>query len=315
MMLVFPLRAHGQVDAQFTHYYSVPTYFNAAATGRTDFVNINGGTRLQWMGIKNAPKTFVITADMPFKVMNKRIGAGLVMQQESLGLFSNVSLAAQGSYKFKLLKGLMSVGFQVGFINQTFRGSKVVLPSDDDYHEGNDDGIPMSDLTGTSIDLGIGAYYTHKMFWAGVSLQHANSPTVTFNAESGEGSNERNYEFTAGRILYFMAGSNIQIKNTLFEVIPSMMVKTDFSFTTAELTGRVRYNKFLSIGAAYRYNDAVSLILGAEFKNFYVGYSYDYPTSAIAKASSGSHELFAGYSLKLDLSDKNKHKHKSIRIM
>lgn len=35
----------------------------------------------------------------------------------------------------------------------------------------------------------------------------------------------------------------------------------------------------------------------------------------IVKASSGSHEVFLGYSLKLDLSDKNKNKHKSIRIM
>ena len=57
------------------------------------------------------------------------------------------------------------------------------------------------------------------------------------------------------------------------------------------------------------------LVLAAEFKNFYLGYTYEYATSAIAKASSGSHEILAGYSLKLDLSDKNRHRHKSIRIM
>ena len=112
-----------------------------------------------------------------------------------------------------------------------------------------------------------------------------------------------------------MAGSNIPIKNTLFEVIPSVLVKSDLTFTTAEITGRVRYNKFLTAGIGYRYNDAISAMVSAEFKNFYIGYSYDYPTSAISKASSGSHEIFAGYSLKLDLSDKNKNKHKSIRIM
>ena len=130
-----------------------------------------------------------------------------------------------------------------------------------------------------------------------------------------EVTNEKNYEFQAGRILYFMAGSNIPVKNTLFEVIPSVMVKSDFTFTTAEITGRVRYRKFLSMGLGYRYDDAISVVIGAEIKNFYLGYSYDYPTSAISKASSGSHEIFAGYSLKLDLSDKNRNKHKSIRIM
>ncbi|MFG6424342.1 MAG: type IX secretion system membrane protein PorP/SprF, partial [Paramuribaculum sp.] len=49
--------------------------------------------------------------------------------------------------------------------------------------------------------------------------------------------------------------------------------------------------------------------------NFYAGYTYEYPLSEISKASSGSHELLAGYSFKLDLSDKNRHKHKSIRIL
>jgi hypothetical protein len=112
-----------------------------------------------------------------------------------------------------------------------------------------------------------------------------------------------------------MGGCNIQIKNTLFEMIPSVLVKSDFTFTTGELTARARYNKFLSFGVGYRWDDAVVVTLGAEIKNFYIGYSYDYATSAISKASSGSHEVFVGYSLKLDLGDKNRNRHKSIRLM
>ena len=46
-----------------------------------------------------------------------------------------------------------------------------------------------------------------------------------------------------------------------------------------------------------------------------MGYSDDYPVSAIVKATSGSHEVFLGYSLKIDFSNKNKNKHKSIRIL
>lgn len=112
-----------------------------------------------------------------------------------------------------------------------------------------------------------------------------------------------------------MAGGNIPVKNTLFEVMPSVIVRSDFTFTNWEVTGRVRYRKFLTAGVGYRYNDAVTLLLGAEFKGITFCYSYDYATSAIAKASSGSHELFVGYSLKLDFSEKNRHRHKSIRII
>ena len=56
-------------------------------------------------------------------------------------------------------------------------------------------------------------------------------------------------------------------------------------------------------------------MIGADYKNFMLGYSYDYPVSAIVKATSGSHEVFLGYSLKIDFSNKNKNKHKSIRIL
>ena len=56
-------------------------------------------------------------------------------------------------------------------------------------------------------------------------------------------------------------------------------------------------------------------MLAVEIKNFFVGYSYDYAISDISKVSNGSHEIFAGYKLKLNLGDKNKNKHKSIRIM
>ena len=98
-------------------------------------------------------------------------------------------------------------------------------------------------------------------------------------------------------------------------MMPSVLVKSDFTFTTAEITARARYKKLFSFGVGYRWNDAVTATLALEIKNFYVGYAYDYPVSSIAKASSGSHELVAGYRLKLDLGDKNKHRHKAIRIM
>lgn len=314
-----------QTDAQFTQYYEIPSYYNPSAIGLTDFVRIRGGARLQWIGIDNAPQTFAGAADMPFKIGKRRIGVGVMLEQNSEGLFSNFAIDAQAAYKLRVLKGELSIGISIGYRDQKFKGSEVVLPDGDDYHESTDNAIPTTDMSGSALNLGAGLFYTHRLFWAGLSCTHINSPTITFSAgdkssgtttgATGEDGAVKNYEFQARRTLYFMGGSNIQIKNTLFEVMPSVMVKTDFTFTRAEITARVRYNKFLTAGIGYRYDDAVSAILAAEFKNFFLGYSYDYPTSAIAKASYGSHEIFAGYSLKLDLSEKNKNKHKSIRIM
>lgn len=301
-----------QVDAGFTQYFEVPSYYNPAAIGLTDYLRIRGGSRLQWMDIPKAPKTFLANADMPVKLFGKRIGVGLVMQQESMGLYNNLTLGVMGAYKLKLLKGELSVGFCIGLFDESFRGSEVILPDDDDYHQSADDAIPTTDVHGTAFDANLGAYYKHPLFWVGISATHINQPTVNM---STDGTEAKQYEFKAGCSFYFMGGGNIPIKNTLFEVQPSVLVKTDFTFTTAEITARLQYNRFFYGGLAYRYNDAVALLLGANFKNFFVGYSYDYPISDIAKGSTGSHEIWLGYSMKLDLGEKNRHRHKSIRIM
>lgn len=314
LALLATIVAHAQFDTQLSQYWAMPAYYNPAATGTTDYLHIGGGTRLQWIGIPKAPKAFLAGADMPVKLMGKRIGVGVMVQQESLGLFSNLNAGVQASYKLKLFKGTLSIGVQFGLFDQGFKGSEVYIPDGDDYHEKNDNAIPTNDLHGTAFDLSAGVHYTHKYFWAGLSASHLTQPTVKLNTK--EGSDDSGYETQAGRMLYFMAGSNIPIKNTLFEIQPSLLLRTDIkNMVQAEVTARLRYNRFLSAGVAYRWNDAVSLQLGAEYKNFFVGYSYDYPLSAISKASSGSHEVLVGYNLKLNLAGKNKNKHKSIRIM
>lgn len=314
-------RVCAQTDAQLSQYYEVPSYYNPAAIGNTDMVRIRLGSRLQWVGIDNAPRTILATADMPIKIGKKRIAVGLTANQASEGLFRNLSINLQAGYKFNLFKGVMTAGVQLGYANEVFKGSEVLIPDGDDYHESTDEAIPRTDVSGNAFDLGAGIYYSHKYFWAGISGTHLMSPTIKFSDDSQNNSststdNTRgDYEFQLRRTLYFMAGSNIPIKDTLFEVIPSLMVKSDFTFTRAELTGRLRYKKLFTFGLGYRHDDAVIATLAAEYKGFFIGYSFDYPTSAISKASSGSHEIIAGYSLKLNLSEKNKNKHKSIRIM
>ena len=297
-----------QVDNQYTQYYMVPGYYNPSAIGNTDYIHITLGSRAQWVGIKHAPLSFVGLADMPFKFLNKRFATGVSINQTSMGLYSGLNASAQLAYKHRLFGGTLSGGFQVGLVNEKFKGSEIIEIGGEEA----DDAIPKTDVSGNALDLGGGLHYQHKYWWAGISATHLTEPSVEMKAEGNE---EDLYIFEAGRTYYFMAGGNIPIKNTLFELQPSVFVKTDFNLFQAEATMRVRYNKFITGGVAYRHNDAVSLVAGVEIKNFVVGYSYDYPISDISKATSGSHEVFVNYNVKLNLGEKNKNKHKSIRLM
>lgn len=310
-------RAAAQADVQFSQYYEVPSYYNPSAIGLTDFLRIRGGMRMQWVGIDGAPRDFVGTADMPLKLMGKRFAVGVMFDTDKAGLYNSLNAGAQFAYTRRLLGGNISAGLQVGLFDQGFKGSEVYIPDDDNFHDSNDDGIPDRDIHGTALDLAFGLWYSHRYFSAGISATHLTSPTVTMTAESASGgqTTEREFQFQARRTLYFTAQSNIPINNTLFEIVPSVLVKSDFSFTTGEATVRCRYDKFLTFGLGYRWRDAIIASVAAEFKNIFIGYSYDYATSAIAKASSGSHEVFAGYRMKIDMSDKNRHRHKNIRLM
>lgn len=308
-----------QTDGQLSQYYEVPAQFNPSAIGNTDYINIHGASRLQWVGIDNAPRSFIGLADSPFKIGSTRIGAGVNLLQENIGLYQTMNVGAQLAYKLKKWGGMWSIGIQAGFADQSFKGSKVVLPDGDDYHQGTDDAIPTTDIHGTAFDASAGIWYHHPKFYAGLSCTHLTAPSITLNSESAAGgsetSSERRYEFKMNRTLYFTSGSNIPVKNTLFEIMPSLLVKTDFTFLSAEITARARYNKFLSFGLGYRWNDAVIATVGADIKDFYLGYSFDYATSALRSASWGSHEIIVGYRMKLNLGEKNKFRHKSVRLM
>lgn len=314
-LLLRGVEVSAQNDVQFTQYWAVPTYYNPAAAGDIDFIRIRGGARLQWIGLENAPKSFMGAADMPVKIGKRRIGVGVNMSQESLGLFSNMFINAQANYKFKFLKGTLSIGVQGGYYDSKFKGSEVYVPEGDDYHQPTDEAIPTQDVAGHAFDLSAGIWYTHKYFSIGVSGLHLLEPKVSFQSEGSAATDVAQYETVLARAMYFTANGNIGLKNTLFELQPSLMVKTDFNNFSAEVTMRSTYRKFLTFGVGYRYRDAVSAMIGGEFKNVFVGYSYDYPVSAISRVSSGSHELIIGYKVKLDFSGKNRNKHRSIRLM
>ena len=59
----------------------------------------------------------------------------------------------------------------------------------------------------------------------------------------------------------------------------------------------------------------MTAFIGVNLKNAYIGYAYDYPVTALSKATFGSHEVFVTYNVKLDPKEKNKNKQKSVRLM
>lgn len=303
--------AWSQTDAAFSHSWLGKNYYNPAAAGEYHAIHLTVGSRMQWVDFKHAPMNFYVTADMPYKLLGQELGAGVKAEFERIGLYTNTRVGAQIAYKRKIGKSYISIGVQPGVFSQTFRGKEVIMP-EDEAHQGNDEAIPKQDVSGTSFDANVGIYFKHPKFWTSFAVTHVTSPTIELKTSRDA---IDFYEFNVSRSYYFSAGSNIPINNTLFEIQPSGMFAMSNKAWAAQVAAMVRYNRMLNIGFGYRHKDAVSAFIGVNLKDAYLGYCYDYPVSAISKATFGSHEVFVTYNVKLQNNEKNKNRQKGVRLM
>lgn len=294
-----------QYEAQLSQYFFAMGYYNPAYAGTTGDLNILALHRQQWLGIKGAPKSFFVTADMPLKLGKTNHGVGLVVFTEGIGLFQNTHVAGQYAYKQKLFGGTLSAGIQIGIVNQSFDGTGVYFPTTD-YHQQEDQAIPRTQVSGMGLDMNFGLYYTHKKFYIGLGATHLTQPEIQLD--------EYAYTYISGTY-NLTGGYNIQFSNPLYELQPSTFLKTDMQSFQADVTARLIYNKMFNGGLSWRVNESVVVLLGATFGNIRVGYAYDFPTTPLLKGSSGSHELMVSYKLKLKKTKTGKNRHKSVRIL
>lgn len=297
--------AFAQQEAQISQYWALPGYLNPGAIASNDRLTVAALDRMQWTGVPNAPKTFFITAEMPFRMLKKKHGLGVIVVNDRAGLFANTDFALQYAFRLKLWEGELSLGIRAGATSQSFDGEKVDIPDTPDHAPSADD-IPRTKVSAMAFDAGFGIHYTHRLFYAGLSASHLPEPELELD--------EKSY-IQLKRVYYLTAGGNIALRNPLYELHPSFLLKSTFQTTQVDISLRMVYNKMFWGGISYRWKDAIVMMAGAEIKGIRIGYSYDIGTSAMAKVSNGSHEIFASYALKLDLSPKTKNKHKSIRIL
>ena len=273
-MLMALIRASAQQEPSFAHYWALEPSFNPAAVGKAPVINVTGSYAMSMTGFENNPKTMLLAGDMPVRLLNGYHGVGLQLMNDDIGLFTHQRLAVQYANKQRLFGGTLSVGIQIGMLSEKFKGSQL------DLDDTSDEAFSTTDVTGNALDLAVGLYYQHRLWYAGLSVSHATAPSI----ELGERS-----IIDISRTYYLTGGYNIQLTNPLLSIHPSVLARTD--------------------GTAYRVDVTTRLKYGHEQKKFYAGVD-----SAIGLGK-GSHELFVGYQTTLDFSKKGRNRHQSVRIL
>lgn len=93
------------------------------------------------------------------------------------------------------------------------------------------------------------------------------------------------------------------------------MFRNSGTATSVDCTLRATYNRRFWGGVSYRYDDAVTVMAGANIKSVRIGYAYDIGISSWSKSSKGSHEVMATYVMDINLDKKKRAPQKSIRLL
>lgn len=304
LLLVCTLgRVQAQFDVHFTHYWEMKNFYNPAGAGADKEMKVYAVYSDQMSGFENNPKTILFNIDAPIPFIRSDHNLGLGVVNDEIGRFENQHLYLNYAYGFKLFGGRLAIGAQAGLINCTFNNSGLIFGG-----ESNDPAFPSGNADGNTVDFGAGLLYQHKYFYAGLSGIHLNSPLVLIG--------EKN-EMEVDPYFNFMAGGNIPIKNTLLSVQPTLQVMTDFVGWRADITARSTYSyqgKEFFGGITYSPTVSVAFFLGVEMMNITASYAYELFTSGVG-AQNGSHDIFIGYKIDLEIFKKGKNKHNSIRIL
>jgi len=308
LLLGCPAIVRAQIDARYSQYFMTLGYYNPAYAGTSEKLNAMAIHKQQWAGFSGAPKSFFVTADMPFSFAKTNHGIGAAFYSDQAGLFRNTVVGLQYAYKHKLFGGVLSGGFQLGLANMSFDAEGIYIPdiSESPDHTLDDEAIPQTSDNGMGLDVNFGLFYTHTKFYVGLGVIHFTESEIEL---------DENISTYIPRTYNFTGGYNIQLSNPLFELQPSVFLMTDMQFMSADITARLVYNKMFNGGFSWRVNESVILLLGANIKNFQAGYAYDFPTTAIRKGTAGSHELFLRFSMNLKKTKTGQYRHKSVRIL
>ena len=287
---------------------------NPGAAGSEEAISTSLTYRAQWTGMDGAPRTLNASGHMPVAPWGFASGVGVSFTQDEFAFDKDVSVSASYAARFSIAAGTLSAGTSLGLISKNLQPEWYIPGNGNTSLPIDDPDIPSGGKSNYVMDLGLGVFYNTETWYAGVSVTHINSPSLSISMDSG------NTAISTGKYdlkpnFYVHAGKIMELNNPKWQIIPAIMIHTDLSATQYYGNIRALYNKTVWGGVSYRPNDAVVIMTGVDFiSGLSLSYSYDITTSQIAQYSKGSHEIMAGYKIMLK-QDRDSKKYKSIRFL
>lgn len=265
-------------------YMFDPLVLNPAYAGTQVQLSATAIYRNQWVNLEGAPKTFTTTIHSGF--LKSKMGLGLILGSDQIGVHSDLSVYGVYSYKIQLTRDMsLSMGIQGGFN---------YLESD--YNKLNLKNLGDPNLTGTTSkynpNVGAGVFLRKKRVYVGLSVPYLIENNVVDISANTLAVQQRYY--------YLMAGTSRDISaNVMF--MPSVLIRYQENAPMSfDINGTFVFYKAVGLGASYRLNEGMVALFELQLtESFHMGYAYDFTTSDLNRVSLGSHEIMINYRLRI----------------
>ncbi len=287
LALLIAVATSGQQRPMQSLYMFDPLLINPAYAGTQAQLSATAIYRNQWVNFEGAPKTFTATAHSGFR--KSRVGVGLIVGRDQIGIHGETSLYLVYSYKIplsKYSKSSLSFGLQGGFNDLVSNYGKLDPKSPVDPFFGKVD-------RNMSWNFGAGVFLRGEKYFVGVSVPYGLNNKVVDLRDIESVAQQNRY--------YYLSGGYSHTVSPIVKFVPSVLVRfqeqAPLGFDLNLVT--VLYDA-VGVGISYRLGDAIVGLFELQINdNFHVGYAYDFTTSDIAKFSNGTHEIMINYRIKI----------------
>jgi type IX secretion system PorP/SprF family membrane protein len=279
-----------QQDAQYTQYMYNTMSVNPAYAGSRGQLSMAALYRSQWVGLEGAPKTFTLNLHSPIR--NSRVGYGISVVNDNIGdgVVQETYIDAAISYTIDVSRDAkLSFGLKGGGNLLSLDVSGLQKYQEEFVDTDNIDNR-------FTPNFGLGIYYHTDRFYAGLS-----APNLLESEHFDNSAGESSSFLSVDRVNFYMITGYVFDLNANLKFKPALLTKVvSGAPLQLDLSGTFLFNEKFSFGAAYRWDAALSGLLGFQLnEQLMIGLAYDRETTELGgtQFNDGSVEILLRWEL------------------
>ncbi len=302
MVILVPLLLAGELKAQqlplYSQYLMNGFMINPAMAGYDGYTAFNATYRQQWLGFKDAPRTYsasfqsrlfrkshkivsspISRGNMLIPSTKGRVGLGAYILNDVNANVGRTGLSFTYAYHIILENQQLSFGLAAKLFQYRINSDNLEFGEDGDPVL-NNDFVNVA----YSPDADFGVLFNGIDYFIGFSISNLLQTSVMIGSIGTP-------EFKTYRHYWLMGGYRFKVTRDL-ELEPGALLKTAETWNPqADLSLRLYYLQDFWAGLSYRTNNSMIAMIGARVDNIFFGYSFDWTFSDIGNYNYGSHEI------------------------